>query len=130
MNNTCEKRMTPADQAERTRSGNTYIPAVDIVEAEDELLLIADVPGANPDAIDIDFDRGQLTINARVEARQGTDTEWVHREFGIGDFVRTFQVGETIDAERIAAECNNGVLTLHLPKAAAARTRKIAVQAV
>lgn len=123
-----EKRETTSSQPERTRSGRTYIPAVDIIEKNDELLLVADVPGANAEGIDIDYERGRLTVSARAEPRQDAGTNYLLYEYGVGDFVRTFQVGETIDASKIAAEVSNGVLTVHLPKAEAARTRKIPVR--
>lgn len=124
-----EKRMTATEQPEQTRGGRSYLPAVDIIENDDELLLLADVPGARAEGIDIDCERGQLTIRARVEPRQSAQTDYVLREYGVGDFVRTFQVGEGIDASKIQAEVGGGVLTLHLPKAEAAKTRKIAVRA-
>ena len=123
-----EKRVTPSEQPERTRGGRTFIPAVDIIETGDELLLLADVPGARADAIDIDYERGELTLTARVAPRQGDGTNYVLREYGVGDFVRTFKVSEAIDASKIAAEVRDGVLTLHLPKAEAAKSRRIAVQ--
>jgi HSP20 family molecular chaperone IbpA len=123
-----EKRVMTTDQPERTRSGRTYIPAVDIVEKDDELLLMADVPGAKAEGIDIQYERGELTLTARVDSRQPEQTNWLACEYGVGDFVRTFQVGEGVDAARIEAEVSNGVLTLHLPKAEAAKTRKIAVK--
>ena len=114
---------------EQTRSGRTYVPAVDIIEREDELLLLADVPGAQPDGVDINYERGELTIVARVPARDANPhARCVACEYGVGDFVRSFRVGEGIDAGRIQAELNNGVLTLHLPKAEQATARKIAVQ--
>ncbi len=126
---TVEKRVTPADQPERTRSGYTFVPAVDIIEKDDELLLLADVPGAKAEGIDVHYDRGELTITARVDNRQLESTEYALREYGVGDFVRTFKVGEAIDPAKIEAEVANGVLTLHLPKSEAARTRKIEVKA-
>lgn len=123
-----EKRPTPTQTLERTRSGRTYVPTVDIIERDDELLLLADVPGAAPDGVDVQYERGVLTLTARVEPRQGERTDYVWREYGVGDYVRTFQVGESIDAAKIEAELAQGVLTLHLPKAAAARSRKIEVR--
>jgi HSP20 family protein len=123
-----EKRVAATDKPERIRSGRTYVPAVDIVEKNDELLLLADVPGARAEDIDVCYERGELTLTARVDERQPGRDDWLHCEYGVGDFVRTFQVGEGIDANGIAAEVSNGVLTLHLPKAAAARTRKITVR--
>jgi HSP20 family protein len=88
--------------AERTRVGRAYQPNVDILETKDELTLVADMPGVNRDAIDVNFDDGVLSIHGKVEPR------WP--EGGI------------------QAEYANGVLTLHLPKAEAAKPRKIAVQ--
>jgi len=123
-----EKRMAAADKPERIRSGRTYIPAVDIIEKNDELLLLADVPGARADDIDVRYERGELTILASIPERQAGRSDWVHCEYGVGDFARTFQVGEGIDANGIAAEVNNGVLALHLPKSPQARTRRITVR--
>lgn len=123
-----EKRPTAPQSLERTRSGRTYVPTVDIIERDDELLLLADVPGAAPEGVDVQYERGVLTLTARVDARQDERTNYVWHEYGVGDYVRTFQVGESIDAAKIEAELSNGVLTLHLPKAAAARSRKIEVR--
>ncbi len=63
-----------------------------------------------------------------MAARQSEQTRYLLREYGVGDFYRTFRVGEQVDASRIAAEFVDGVLTLHLPKVDAAKPRKIAVQ--
>ncbi|REK10826.1 MAG: Hsp20/alpha crystallin family protein [Planctomycetota bacterium] len=125
-----ETTATPAapEVAERTRGGQVYRPNVDILETRDELTLVADVPGVKSDAIDIDFEDGVLTIQGKVEPRYGEKRNFVLREYGIGDFYRTFRVSEEIDASRIEAECAGGVLTVHLPKAEKAKPRKIAVK--
>lgn len=128
-NTTIEKRAATATEVERTHGGRTYVPAADIIENSEELLLVADVPGANADGIDIDFERGRLTIEARIEPRQPENrTPYLLHEYGVGDFCRSFEVGEGIDAEKIHAEVTDGVLTLHLPKAQALRPRKIKVK--
>jgi HSP20 family protein len=125
-----EKRETTNAETERTHAGRTYIPQVDIVENKEELLLIADVPGAQADGIDVDYERGRLTIQAKVDPRQPEDrTQYLMREYGVGDFCRSFDVGEGIDAGKIHAEVAGGVLTLHLPKAQELMPRKIAVKA-
>lgn len=124
-----QKSETQIVQPERVRGGPTYVPAVDIVEANDKLMLMADLPGVTREGLDIQYERGQLTISGRVTPRQDPNTEYLLREYGVGDFYRVFEVGEGIDAEKIEAELNAGVLTLHLPKAQALLPRKIAVKA-
>ncbi len=115
-------------RAEHTRSGRFYRPNVDILEKEDELLVVADVPGASGDQIEIHFEEGELTIHASVPARQEEKTEYLLQEYGIGDYYRTFRISEAIDSTKISAEYTDGVLTLHLPKAEEVKPRKIAVQ--
>ena len=75
------------------------------------------------------FENGQLMIDGKVAPRYA-DREFVYGEYGIGDFHRSFTIGETVAPERISAEFASGVLTLHLPKLEAAKPRKIPVKAV
>jgi HSP20 family protein len=118
-----------AGRGEHTRCGCHYRPNVDILEMADELVVLADVPGATGDDIDVDFEDGTLAIHAKVEPRQDEDTEYLVHEYGVGDYYRTFQVSEAVDAAKITAEYADGVLTLHLPKAESTRPRKIEVKA-
>lgn len=118
-----------AQGVEQTRSGFWYRPNVDIVERTDELVILADVPGASPENVDLDFHDGNLTIHAKIKPRRDEDSGYLLREYGVGDYWRTFQVSEAIDASKISAEYADGVLALHLPKAEAARPRKISVAA-
>jgi HSP20 family protein len=114
----------------RTRSpeARVFRPSVDILELADELLIFANVPGAVANQIDVQFEGGQLTVRAPVAVRQTTETNYLLREYGVGEFFRTFRVGEQIDGSRITAEYADGVLKLHLPKAEAAKQRKIEVK--
>lgn len=115
---------------EPTRRGPYFRPVVDIVETGEEIRVLADMPGVKSENIDVNFEKGVLTIHGKVEARQPQDTTaYLLREYGVGDFYRVFEVSETIDADRISAEYNEGVLVLHLPKAEKARARKIEVRA-
>jgi HSP20 family protein len=121
---------TPAEQpaqTERTRNGCCYRPNVDILEQKDELLVIADVPGAKSDSIDVKFEDGSLEIQAAVDPRGCDDRSCLLREYDVGDYYRSFQVSEAIDASKISAQYADGVLTLRLPKAEAVKPRKIAV---
>jgi len=116
-----------AATTERTRGGPTYLPRVDIVESDNELTMFADMPGVKAENLDIRFENGELSIFGKVEPRHG-NLDFIYGEYGIGDFFRTFLINETIDAEKISAELNNGILTLHLPKSEAAKPKRIMVQ--
>jgi HSP20 family protein len=115
--------------SERTRGGRCYRPQVDILEQQDELLVLADLPGARSDAIDVKFEDGMLEIYATVPPRQDADRDYLMQEYGVGDYYRSFHVSEAIDAGKISADYADGVLTLRLPKAEALKPRKIAVTA-
>ncbi len=118
-------------QSRQARRPLEYRPCVDIMEKDDELVLVADVPGARAEDIDLQFENGLLTLDARVSARQpGEAGEFLIREYGVGGFRQSFWVGEGIDATQVRAELSNGLLTLHLPKSEAARPRQIAVKNV
>ena len=122
------KRENSVGQPERVRSGRVYSPNVDIVELENELLLLADVPGVKPDDVEISYEQGLLTLHARVQPRQDEDkTDYVAREYGMGDFYRSFQIGEGIDPEKIEADLKSGVLTVKIAKRPDALPRKIKV---
>lgn len=114
-------------QLERTRGGQVYRPNVDILEKQEELLVVADVPGVKGSEIDIRFEEGELAIYAPAAVRQ-EGTRYLLQEYGVGDFYRTFRVSEHIDAAKISAEYKDGVLVLHLPKVESAKPRKIKVK--
>ncbi len=104
-----------------------FAPAVDIYDQDEEIVLVADMPGVPGDSVDINLDRGELTIRGRVTPQE-VDGELVFQEFRVGDFVRTFTVAEDIDPEGITAEMKNGVLTLHLRKPSERKPKKITVR--
>jgi len=122
------KRENAVAQPEGLRGGRVFAPQVDIVEGEHELLLLADVPGVKSEDVEVSYEQGLLTLHARVHPRQDEEqTRFVVREYGVGDFYRSFQIGEGIDPQKIEAHLKDGVLTLHLPKAEAAKPRRIKV---
>jgi len=119
-----------------SRAARSFLPAVDILEREHELLLRADIPGADKDAVEVNFEAGTLTLRARVPDRhpvaapadgKASDVQWLLREYATGDYERRFALSDAIDAEAIRAEFADGVLVLHLPKAEAAKPRRIPV---
>lgn len=112
---------------ERTRAGRTYTPRIDIAETENELVLCADMPGVDSENLDVRFENGELSIYGKVSPRHENVT-FLYGEYGIGDFYRTFTIGEAIDSEKTSAELKNGVLTLHLPKSERLKPRRIEVK--
>lgn len=112
---------------ERVNARPTVTPPVDVYENQDELLLVADLPGATKDSIQIHFERGQLTLEAaRADAPSGAVLTAEHRP---RDYFRAFAIPQGVDAAKIDAELRAGVLRLRLPKAEAIKPRKIAVKA-
>jgi len=104
-----------------------FSPAVDIYDQPEEIVLVADMPGVAPNAVDIHLDRGELSIRGHVTPAVDAG-EVVFQEYQVGDFVRTFSLTEDIDAQGITAEMTNGVLTLRLPKPQERKPRKIPVK--
>jgi HSP20 family protein len=104
-----------------------FSPAVDIHDEGQEIVLVADMPGVSGDRLDIQLDRGELSIRGRVDppAEEGSPAL---QEYLTGDFARTFTVNDEIDPEGISAELKAGVLTLRLKKPTARTPRKIQVK--
>jgi HSP20 family molecular chaperone IbpA len=115
--------------AERTREAPIYQPRFDIVETDNELTLYGDMPGVEESHLDIRYENEQLSIDGKVPPRN-EDVTFLRQEYGVGDFHRSFTIGESIDNEKITAEVHNGVLVVHLPKAEAVKPKRIAVKAV
>lgn len=121
------RRMEPreGELAERRRY---YRPAIDIIETPEDFRLIADMPGATAEDLEIELDRGQLSIIGRVKPRQDEQTRWLMREYGVGDFRRVLSTGQGLNTENITAELKDGVLTIRLPKSERLKPRQIQVQ--
>ncbi len=119
------KEEAPA-KGERVRPGRVFIPAVDIFETPETLVLVADMPGVSGDQVSIDLNENLLTIHGRVTPP--AEQHVLAQEYAVGDYYREFQVGEMIDQEKIEASVKNGVLTLTLAKAEKAKPRKIEVK--
>jgi HSP20 family protein len=116
-----------ASTAETTRGGHYFAPRVDIYETATELLLYADLPGVNPDEIDLHYERGELVLQGKVRPREHRGRP-VFQEYEDGDYYRVFKIHETIDASKIEAEYKNGVLTVHLPKQESLKPKQVAIR--
>ena len=109
MNEKEEKNMTlndlearPKQKAERpdetTRPGAYFQPAVDIFETNDELVLVADMPGVPPDGVKVDLEGDELAIEGLVRSGEYDGLKPLHVEYGVGGYYRRFTLGETIES--------------------------------
>jgi HSP20 family protein len=86
------------------------------------------IPGLDAKDLELTVMRNTLTLSGERKETEGNVT-WHRNERGSGKFLRTIELPVEVDADRVKAECRNGVLTIIMPKAEAARPRKISVQA-
>nr|WP_320012832.1 Hsp20/alpha crystallin family protein [uncultured Desulfobulbus sp.] len=121
-----DKKPVPPNQ-ESTKTENCYAPQVDIYETEEEVVVLADVPGVITENIELSLEENILTISARREAPKYLGRQ-ILEEYATGHYLRRFTVAETIDQDRISAQLVNGVLRVSLPKAGPAQPRKIEVK--
>ena len=109
------------------KASETFVrPRVDVFENDAELLLVADLPGVAKDAVSIQFEDNRLAIEAKREPR--TKGSVLAQESLPSSYRVGFAIPEGIDGEKIEAKLEAGVLTVHLPKAAARRARRIEVR--
>jgi HSP20 family molecular chaperone IbpA len=120
---------TPADAPEPAAGGRIYRPLTDILETDQGVSMMIEMPGAGADDVEITLENRVLTIRGRVRPTRPEKLELAYAEYGEGDFERAFMLSEDFDADRIEASMHNGVLTLTLPKAPEAQPKKIAVKA-
>jgi HSP20 family protein len=114
-------------ESEVEETGRTLTARVDVFEKDDEFLVYADMPGVNPQDVDIRYESGELTLQGR-RARSNSDKERAGWEYDVTGYQRSFRVGEHIASDKIEADLRQGVLTLRLPKVEAVRPRRIAVR--
>jgi len=111
---------------EETRSNEKFIkPSVNIVETEEGLILTADVPGATKESLDVNVEKGILTINAPVSWNMPGNPGYT--EFELASYYRQFSIPESLDHGKAQADLTKGILQLKIPKAEAAKPRKIAI---
>jgi HSP20 family protein len=111
----------------RSTYGNTEPMKVDILETESDLILLADLPGVQPENLDVRFEKGELIVHGRKELNRG-DRKKLADETFVSHYHRSFRLSEQIAADQISADLKQGVLSIRLPKVESAKPRKIAVR--
>ena len=106
-----------------------FVPAIDVSEDEDAVTLAAEVAGMGKDDLDVTIDNGVLTLKGEKKEEETTEGASYHRvERRYGQFERRIRLPDYVDAEKAEATYKDGVLTLRLPKAEAARARSIQIK--
>ena len=113
------------------RDGVAFSLALDVAEDDEEFLVRASLPGVAPKDIEITLDDQTLTISGKMSQAEEIDEKQYHlRERRFGSYARSIKLPVAVDADKVDAVNENGVLTLHLPKVETAKARKISVTKV
>lgn len=116
----------------KTTNGNTpaeyYLPTVDALETQDELVLIADMPGVSPDDLEVTVEDGVLTLVGRMAPHAVESRETLQREFVRGDYHRQFRLPRAFATDKINASLKGGVVTIRIPRDEKSKPRKIPIK--
>lgn len=112
---------------------HAWVPAMDVIERRDAYLVYLELSGVNPENTEVQFEHNVLTIRgtkpASFDASQDGELRVFSAERAHGGFERAIRLPEFVDAEKIDASFENGLLTVIVPKAEAAQARKIRIHA-
>lgn len=113
---------TPDETTSQPRGYERALPLVDVLENDDEILILADMPGVAAHGVDVRLERSELSISGRQAVPDGAEPAWRPLEFA-----RAFTVPDSVEAERVSAELHGGVLHLRLGKGDHAKPKRIQV---
>ena len=113
--------------ADGSSAGRSALP-MDVIRRDGDVVLRIDLPGADPDSIEVTTDRRVLTVSAKRDETLGEQDKAVVRERVMGSFSRKVRLAETVDTENVEAQYENGVLTVVLPIAEQAKPHKIEIK--
>ena len=115
--------------ADRTRDPEpAIVPFVDVVEGEAGITLYADLPGVPKDRLHVHVDSETLLIEGEIVTATPATVAATHAEVQVPRYRRRFSLSRELDANKVDASFNNGVLRLHIPKAEHAQSRRIEVK--
>ena len=127
--NVSAARTSPANPSGRVPE-QSLVPAVDIMEGESGITLMADMPGVSKDRLSIKIEGDSLLIEGRAQINVPESIELLHSELHTPYFRRAFTLSRDLDSAKIEATLRDGVLQIHIPKSEAARPRRIEVKVV
>ena len=125
-------RVLAGDNGAASGSTQSWTLPLDVLERADDYLVVADLPGVSPEQVDISFEHNTLTVRGTrpwaFNTNEGGELRVYSAERWTGSFERSVRLPEYVEGDRIEASFANGVLTITVPKAAAAKPRKIQIQ--
>jgi HSP20 family protein len=124
-----EKREVDTSIHQELRSGNWFIPATDVYETPEEVMLIMDMPGVCFDCAHLNIVEDELIITGHVTHGEDDDDYVLYREYDVGHYHRHFGLPEMIDRGKIEARMADGVLTVTMPKVEQVKPRRIPIRA-
>jgi HSP20 family molecular chaperone IbpA len=122
-----QEKKEVATAGEKTIPARYFTPAADIYENDEALTVVMEVPGVEKKDLDIHLENDLLRVEGRIDFKKYDGLDPLYSEYNVGHFARSFNLSSQIDAKRIAASLEDGVLTLSLPKAEEARPRRIPI---
>jgi HSP20 family protein len=114
--------------SQTVRQAREFVPPTDVFETESGVTLQVDLPGHDPKAIEVKVEKGVLTLRSERKLEQNAKEGAKRLERGFGVFTRSFTLPDTVDANKVEAHYENGVLTLTLPRKEEAKPRLIEVK--
>lgn len=109
--------------------GKNWMPALDVVDTENELVIRAELPGIAAKDVNVSVTGNVLTLSGqKEETKEEKSSNWCMSERRFGSFQRSIQLSDGLDVDKINAEQDNGVLTVKIPKLRSARPKQIQVK--
>jgi len=114
-------------KTEGTMPARVFVPVTDIFETPEALTVVLEMPGVDRASIEASVEDDVVTIEGRIDFTKYESMQPVYTEYNVGHYARSFEISNRIDQSKISAELKDGVVTLVLPKAEQAKSRKIQV---
>jgi HSP20 family protein len=109
--------------------GRGWTPTVDVSESDAEFTVRAEIPGIDPKELDVHITGSQLVLSGeKKESSEKKGKDFYQAESNYGSFRREIPLPQSVDAEKVQAECAHGVLTIHLPKVQSATPKRIDIE--
>jgi len=123
-----QKKRELESKEETTIPVRQFLPASDIYETESDLMVVLEMPGVEKGNVSINVENSVLSVEGRLDLTKYQGLQPLYTEYNIGNYSRSFRLSSKIDQNKIAAEMNDGVLSLRLPKVEEAKPQTIQVK--